>query len=130
MKRVGILLLQLLVTAAGLWYVFHDPQRRAQIAGALRHADIRWVVTGWICYSAVEVLATVRWQILLRIQRIWLSWLRAGAIVMIGLFFNQFQTPGKFRSVQPCAESGCRPRIGFPQTSNKVIELKKRVVFA
>jgi glycosyltransferase 2 family protein len=94
MKRVGILLLQLLVTAAGLWYVFHDPQRRAQIAGALRHAEIRWVVTGWICYSAVEVLATVRWQILLRIQRIWLSWLRAGAIVMIGLFFNQFLPGG------------------------------------
>jgi hypothetical protein len=28
MKRIGIMLLQLLVTAAGLWYVFHDPQRR------------------------------------------------------------------------------------------------------
>ena len=24
MKRVGIVLLQLLVTGAGLWYVFHD----------------------------------------------------------------------------------------------------------
>jgi hypothetical protein len=46
MKRVGITLLQLLVTAAGLWYVFHDPQRRAQIAEALRYADIRWVLLG------------------------------------------------------------------------------------
>jgi hypothetical protein len=39
MKRAGILLLQLLVTIAGLWYVFHDSQKRAQIAEALHQAD-------------------------------------------------------------------------------------------
>ena len=94
MKRAGIMLLQLVVTAAGLWYVFHDPQRRAQIAGALRHASTSWVLIGWLCYSTVEVLATVRWQILLRIQGIRLSWLQAGGIVMIGLFFSQFLPGG------------------------------------
>jgi hypothetical protein len=94
MKRVGITLIQLLITAAGLWYVFHDPQRRAQIADALRHADIRWALVGWVCYSMVEVLATVRWQILLRIQGVRLRWLEAGGIVMIGLFFNQFLPGG------------------------------------
>ncbi|PYK48326.1 MAG: hypothetical protein DME51_11715 [Verrucomicrobia bacterium] len=94
LKRVGILLLQLLVTAAGLWYVFHDPQRRAQIAVALKQADGIWLILGWLCYSVVEILATVRWQLLLRIQGIRLSWLRAGAIVMIGLFFNQFLPGG------------------------------------
>ena len=94
MKRVGIVLVQLLVTAAGLWYVFHDPQRRAQITYALRNASLGWVLLGWVCYSAVEVLATVRWQILLRIQGIRLRWLQAGGIVMIGLFFNQFLPGG------------------------------------
>jgi uncharacterized protein (TIRG00374 family) len=94
MKRVGILLLQLLITTAGLWYVFHDPQRRAQIADAFRHGNLRWVLIGWFCYGIVEVLATVRWQILLRIQSIRLSWLQAGGIVMIGLFFNQFLPGG------------------------------------
>lgn len=94
MKRAGIMLLQVIITGAGIWYVFHDPQRRAQIAGALRHADFRWIFVGWICYSVVELLATVRWQILLRIQGIRISWLRAGAIVMIGLFFNQFLPGG------------------------------------
>ena len=94
MKRVGILLLQLLVTAAGLWYVFHDPQKRAQIAVAFKQADRNSLILGWLCYSVVEILATVRWQILLRIQGIRLSWLKAGAIVMIGLFFNQFLPGG------------------------------------
>ena len=90
MKRVGIVLLQLLVTGAGLWYVFHDQQKRAQIADALRHADRTWIIFGWLSYSVVEVIATVRWQMLLRIQGITLRWLRAFAIVMIGLFFNMF----------------------------------------
>jgi len=55
MKRIGIMLLQLLVTAAGLWYVFHDLQRRSQIVEALPHASLSWVLLGWICYSVVEV---------------------------------------------------------------------------
>ena len=90
MKRVAIVLLQLLVTGAGLWYVFHDQQKRAQIADALRQADRTWIIFGWLSYSAVEVIATVRWQMLLRIQGITLRWLRTFAIVMIGLFFNMF----------------------------------------
>jgi len=90
LKRIGIILLQLLVTAAGIWYVFHDPQKRAQIVDALRKADKNWLILGWACYGAVEVLATARWQLLLRVQGIALSWLRALAIVIIGLFFNMF----------------------------------------
>lgn len=69
-KRIGIILLQLLVTGAGIWYVFHDPHKRTQVVDALRHADKLWIGIGWICYGAVELLATVRWQLLLRIQKI------------------------------------------------------------
>ena len=57
MKRVGIVLLQLLVTGAGLWYVFHDPQKRAQIADAVRQADRTWIIFGWLSYSAVLLAA-------------------------------------------------------------------------
>ncbi|PYK41459.1 MAG: hypothetical protein DME60_03255 [Verrucomicrobia bacterium] len=90
MKRAGLIVLQLLVTAAAIWHVFHDPEKRTQVIVALRQADLGWLALGWICYSAVEVLATVRWQMLLRVQGITLSWLRALGIVMIGLFFNMF----------------------------------------
>jgi hypothetical protein len=64
MKCVGILLLQFLITATGFWYVFHNPQKPAQIAEALRYASIRCALLAWACYSVVEVLATVRWQTL------------------------------------------------------------------
>lgn len=89
-KRIGIIVLQLLVTAAGIFYVFHDPRKRVQIADALEHSHWRWLLLGWLCYGTVEALATVRWQILLRIQGIFLGWVRAAAIVVIGLFFNMF----------------------------------------
>ena len=89
-KRVGLTLLQLLVTAAAIYYVFHDPQKRAQVWQALRAADWRWLGAGWLVYGAVEAIATVRWQMLLRVQKITVGWLRAGVIVTVGLFFNLF----------------------------------------
>jgi uncharacterized protein (TIRG00374 family) len=89
-KRVALLSLQLAVTAAGMYYVFHDASQRARIGEALHNADWRWLALGWACYGLVEALATFRWQLLLRIQGVTLGWLRTGAIVVIGLFFNLF----------------------------------------
>src|SRR5436853_1595944 len=117
MKRSALIILQLLVTAAGIWYVFHDPEKRTQVVAALRQADPGWLALGWICYGAVEVLATVRWQMLLRVQGIVLSWLRALAIVMIGLFFNMF-LPGLVGgdAVRLYLVFKCAPRKKAPAT--------------
>ena len=89
-KRFGLLLLQLLVTAAGIYYVLHDSARRAEVLDALRRADWHWLLLAWASYSLVETLATIRWQMLLRVQSVIVAWWRTGAIVMIGLFFNMF----------------------------------------
>jgi uncharacterized protein (TIRG00374 family) len=90
MKRSALLFLQVAVTAAGLYFVFRDPQQRAQIGSALQKSDWHWLALGWVCYGLVEALATVRWQLLLRVQAIAIGWLHAAAIVVIGLFFNLF----------------------------------------
>jgi uncharacterized protein (TIRG00374 family) len=90
LKRAALILLQLTVTAAGIFYVFHDPEKREQMGEALHAADWRWLALGWLCYGMVEILATVRWQMLLRVQGVVLRWWRTGAIVVIGLFFNMF----------------------------------------
>ena len=89
-KRIGIVLLQLSVTAAGLFYVFHSARIREQAIETLQHSHWTWLLIGWCCYGMVEILATLRWQILLRIQGIGLSCPRAWTIVVIGLFFNMF----------------------------------------
>jgi len=86
MKRIGIMLLQLLVTAAGLWYVFHDLQRRSQIVEALPHASLSWVLLGWIGYSVVEELRRCAGKFFCASKASVSGWLRAGAIVIIGLF--------------------------------------------
>jgi hypothetical protein len=46
-ETAAIVLVQLLVIAAGLWYVFHDPQKRAQIVEALRDGGLCWVIIGY-----------------------------------------------------------------------------------
>ena len=43
MKKILAGLFQVAVTIAVLVWVFHDPQKRAQMGVALRAADYRWI---------------------------------------------------------------------------------------
>jgi uncharacterized protein (TIRG00374 family) len=94
MKRILLTILQLSVTVGMLWFVFHDPNQRAKMAIALRSADYRWVGAGILAYLLVEVAAAVRWQILLRVQKIELSLPRVSGLFLIGMFYNQFLPGG------------------------------------
>lgn len=100
MKKTLITILQLLVTVALLYWVFHDPARRAQMALALfgdethPRVDYRWIFAAILAYIVVEFAALFRWQILLRVQQIHLSTPRVAGLFFIGLFFNQFLPGG------------------------------------
>ena len=93
-------------------YVEHKDAYKS-LAEALRHASL---LLGWICYSVVEELAKARWQILLRIQGIRISWLRAAAIVIIGLFPSGYR-PGKLR----CAYQLHRTKAGPSRARNALL---------
>jgi uncharacterized membrane protein YbhN (UPF0104 family) len=60
------------------------------MARALSHANPVWIMGGIAAYGIVEVLSAVRWQWLLRIQGIHLSWNRVFLLTLIGVFFNFF----------------------------------------
>ena len=92
-KKILGFALQVVVTGIALGFVFHDPRRRAEMAAACRDADWRWLVAGLAVYGWVELLAAVRWQLLLRIQGFDLGWARSTAILFVGEFFLVF-TPG------------------------------------
>ena len=92
-KRGCFLTLQLGVTAAALYYIFHDPARRTEMLTALRQADWRWLGAGICAYGGLEAMAIVRWRILLRIQGFELPWVQATAILFISEFFTVC-TPG------------------------------------
>lgn len=90
MKKVLLTILQVTVTAVLLWFVFHDPHKRADMARAIRGADLRWVLAGIVAAVLSPIVGTVRWGLLLRAQGIALGWVRVAQIYMIGTFFNLF----------------------------------------
>jgi uncharacterized protein (TIRG00374 family) len=90
MKRILTTTLQILVTLVLLWWIFHDPTKRAQMADALRTANLWWFLPGLATFGLVLGLQTQRWRILLRAIDIHLTWLRTWQLVMIGMFFNLF----------------------------------------
>ncbi len=85
--------LQVIVTAALLVWILHDPRKRAQMASAFLHADWRWLLAGLAVYGGVEALAVIRWKTLLHIQHFRIGWKQATGILFIGEFFLTF-TPG------------------------------------
>lgn len=94
MKKILVTLFQLAVTVALLYWVFHDPNKRAQMKLALRMADYRWIIAAILAYGVVEFSAAVRWQILLKVQGINLSVPRMTGLFFIGMFYNQFLPGG------------------------------------
>lgn len=94
MKRILLTIIQISVTVVMLWWVFHDPVQRAKMWEALHRANYWWVAGGIIAYIIVEASAAVRWQILLRVQKIKLSMMRISGLFLIGMFYNQFLPGG------------------------------------
>src|SRR6266478_8697340 len=94
MKKILATLFQLSVTIALLYWVYHDPAKRAQMAEALRNAHFSWVAFGILAYVVVEIAAAFRWHVLLKVQGIHLSFLRLSGLFLIGMFYNQFLPGG------------------------------------
>jgi uncharacterized protein (TIRG00374 family) len=90
MKKTLITLLQVAVTVGLLWWVFHDPDKRAQMGEALQQANWGWLWVGVGVFFACTILATVRWKVLLKVQGIDMGWARTWQLFMIGMFFNLF----------------------------------------
>jgi len=60
------------------------------MASTLVRADTSWLFLGLACYGVVELISATRWQILLRVQGLRLSFRRGLSLTMIGVFFNFF----------------------------------------
>ena len=94
MKKILATIFQLSVTVGVLYWVYHDPNRRAQMMEALRNAEYRWVFMALLAYGVVEAAAAFRWHVLLKVQNIFLSIPRLMGLFFIGLFYNQFLPGG------------------------------------
>jgi uncharacterized protein (TIRG00374 family) len=94
LKKILITLVQATVTLGLLWWIFHDPAKRAQMVQALGKADPRWLVPAFVCFGLVLVCSAFRWQLLMKVQGIVLPWFRVWQLVMIGMFYNLFLPGG------------------------------------
>jgi uncharacterized protein (TIRG00374 family) len=93
MKKALIRTLQAVFTIAILIWVFHSPEKRAQMAAAFGKADLQWMLIGLPVALLGEIANIVRWKILMRVQGMHLSWPRIAQLFFVGLFFNLFM-PG------------------------------------
>ncbi len=94
MKKILVTLFQLAATIAVLYWVYHDPEKRAQMVEALKNAQYQWVAIGILGYVLVEIAAAFRWHVLLKVQGIHLSLPRLSGLFLIGMFYNQFLPGG------------------------------------
>ena len=90
MKKHHFHIVQLVLTAAILAYVFRDARLREHALVVLRHADMNWLALGVVIAGLGELANIWRWGIFLRVQKIDTGWLRIGGVFMIGVFFNLF----------------------------------------
>src|ERR1700681_3009829 len=93
MKKAIIRTFQAVFTIAILIWLFHNPDKRAQMAGAISEGDRTWLLIGLPVALIGEVANIARWQILMRVQGMYMSWRRAIMLFFVGLFFNLFM-PG------------------------------------
>jgi uncharacterized protein (TIRG00374 family) len=93
MNKAIIRTFQAVFTIAILIWLFHSPEKRAQMAGAIGKANRTWLLIGLPVALIGEVANIVRWQILMRVQGMYMSWRRAIMLFCVGLFFNLFM-PG------------------------------------
>lgn len=90
MKRILLTILQISITVLLLWWIFHDPSKRAKMAVALKTAELWWLIPGIVSVGIAFLLQTQRWRLLMRVQGIDMAWWRAFRVFLIGAFFNLF----------------------------------------
>ena len=82
--------LQVLVTAGLLWWLFRDPQRRLSMWSALQAADWRWLIAAGASAGLCELFGILRWQLFLKMLHLRVHFFEVARLFFIGAFFNQF----------------------------------------
>jgi len=90
MKRILLPIIQVAITIGLLWWIFHKPETRADMANALREANLVWLVPGVFSVGIACLLQTERWRLLMKVQGISMGWFRTLRVFLIGMFFNLF----------------------------------------
>jgi uncharacterized protein (TIRG00374 family) len=83
-------IIQVLVTIGLLWWLLHDPARRADMAEAIARADVWWLLAAMVSAGACEFFGIIRWQLFLKMLHLQIPLAETTRLFFIGAFFNQF----------------------------------------
>ena len=90
MKKILLTTLQIVITVGALYWVFHKPETRHNVAVALHEASIPWLLAALAAGAISPLAAAVRWWLLLRVQSPGTSLWKISQLLMVGMFFNLF----------------------------------------
>ena len=94
MKKYLLPAIQILITVGLLAWIFRDHDQNVKMLGAIEKAKsdggLWWFIPGIAALGVTLLLQTWRWLILLRVQKISISYWRALRIMLAGMFFNLF----------------------------------------
>ena len=88
-KQSTGLLLRFLISGGILGYLFYKMDW-VQLGAIARTLHLGWTFGAFFIFGVILALATWRWQMLLAVQNIRLSFAEAGRLFFIGHFFNAF----------------------------------------
>jgi len=78
------------VTIGLLWWLLHDPARRADMAAAVSQADPWWLLAAFLSAGACEFFGIIRWHLFLTMLHLRVSMVETTRLFFIGAFFSQF----------------------------------------
>src|SRR5476651_632190 len=91
MSKKIVVPIKLLVTALIFWWVIHRlGPKRDDLMVYIRNAHLIWLAAAFGILTVIMFLGIWRWQSLLRVQGIRISFYQTTWITAVGLFFNSF----------------------------------------
>jgi uncharacterized membrane protein YbhN (UPF0104 family) len=90
MKKHVLTVLQVAITVGLLWWIFRNPEQNRKLLEAIDEANEWWLLPAFLAMGCGLLLQAFRWQILLRVQGIFIPYLRSLRILLVGMFFNLF----------------------------------------
>lgn len=90
-KKIVAAILRLAVSAGIIIYVFSKPDiDLAKIAATLKSMELLWLISAFLTFKVAILIASYRWQILMKAHNIKVNYAQAVGLNYLGLFFNNF----------------------------------------
>jgi glycosyltransferase 2 family protein len=89
-KKINWGLLAKIILTGVILYIIFGKMDWSKFALELKGADPSWILRAFLCMGLGIILGAFRWNQLLRVQEVFLSYTKTTIYTLIGVFFSQF----------------------------------------